>query len=230
MASGRRSTYIHWFLGPFGSFKLPQNPLPSWLDIMKKYKWERAIMVDGNNQTRGYLTYDQEMAIFSNIADELLELWKPSNITTMVRKKVQDKISRLVKVYKFLEKDYAKKAEKNENWKIDIHKEPGKSLEKFKKLFDIAQCQCFKNCTDPEMIISSICSCDFPAKIATLKHDENGFTDLEYYADQKFERVMLISASTDQKSTQKLQHARKTKRKTHDFQNPSREHSPFHGI
>ena len=30
---------------------------------------------------------------------------------------------------------------------------------------------------------------------------------------------MLISASTDQKSTQKLQHARKTKRKTHDFQN-----------
>ena len=171
-------------------FKLPQNPLPSWLDIMKKYKWERAIMVDGNNQTRGYLTYDQEMAIFSNIADELLELWKPSNITTMVRKKVQDKISRLVKVYKFLEKDYAKKAEKNENWKIDIHKEPGKSLEKFKKLFDIAQCQRFKNCTDPEMIISRKCSCDFSAKIATLKHDENGFTDLEYYTDQKFQRVM----------------------------------------
>ena len=67
MASGRRSTYIHWFLGPFGSFELPQNPLPSWLDIMKKYKWERAIMVDGNNQTRGYLTYDQEMAIFSKM-------------------------------------------------------------------------------------------------------------------------------------------------------------------
>ena len=60
-------------MGPFGSFKLPQNPLPSWLDIMKKYKWERAIMVDGNNQTRGYLTYDQEMAIFSNIANELLK-------------------------------------------------------------------------------------------------------------------------------------------------------------
>ena len=147
-------------------------------------------MVDGNNQTRGYLTYDQEMAIFSNIANELLELWKPSNITTIVRKKVQDKISRLVKVYKFLEKDYAKKAEKNENWKIDIHKEPGKSLEKFKKLFDIAQCQRFKNCTDPEMIISRKCSCDFSAKIATLKHDENGFTDLEYYTDQKFQRVM----------------------------------------
>ena len=115
---------------------------------------------------------------------------EPSNITTIVRKKGQDKISRLVKVYKFLEKDYAKKAEKNENWKIDIHKEPGKSLEKFKKLFDIAQCQRFKNCTDPEMIISRKCSCDFSAKIATLKHDENGFTDLEYYTDQKFQRVM----------------------------------------
>ena len=42
-------------------------------------------MVDGNNQTRGYLTYDQEMAIFSNIAIELVELWRPSNITTLMR-------------------------------------------------------------------------------------------------------------------------------------------------
>ena len=150
----------------FGSFKLPQNPLPSWFDIMKKYKWERALIVDGKNQTSGYLIYDQEIAIFSDIANELVELWKPSNITTMNLKTVQSKISRLVKTYKFLEKDYAKKASKNKNWKNDTLKEPGKSLEKFKKLFDIAECQ-----------------------------------------------------STDPKSTQKIQSALKTKRKSNDFEN-----------
>ena len=97
MSSGRRSTYIHWFLGQFGSFKLPQNPLPSWLDVMKKYKWERALITDGNNETRSYLKYDQESAIFSIIANELVEIWKPSNITTMNLKVVQDKVTRLVK-------------------------------------------------------------------------------------------------------------------------------------
>ena len=179
MSSRRRSTYVHWFLGQFGSFKLPQNPFPSWLDIMKKYKWERALITDGNNETRSYLKYDQEIAIFSSIANELIELWKPSNITTMNLKVVQDKVTRLVKTYKSLEKDYAKKAAKNENWKNDTHKEPAKSLEKFKKLFDIAQCQCFKNCSEPEMIIASNCLCNFPAKIGTLKHDENDHSSFQ---------------------------------------------------
>ena len=163
---------------------------------------------------------NDDLPIFNNIAEELINIWMPSNIPTFQLKAVKDKVGRLVKLFKDLDSNFKKKAEQKDDWKNDKMKEPGKSLEKFTKLFDISKCGCYRQCTKPEQFTEEKCKCEIDCRISNLKPqdkaNEKQFSDLEYYIDMRFDRKLFISVSIDANSTKKLNHAKRLKRKRND--------------
>jgi hypothetical protein len=158
--------------------KLSHTQLPTKSEVLSAYLLKC-------NQTDLQLTKERKAVIFSQLADNLIEIWVSASLKTIEK-------TQIIKMFQYLTEKYQtmcnstnykrKKNLKEDNFVSDMNRNP---------LFDVCICRCFKpifkRTINWETCTLSQCSCDF--KIAE--------SEWEFYKDQQQCRKLFISSAVD---------------------------------
>ena len=183
------SSSDHWLYGKtLDSFDF--SVLPRKIDVIRNYYFMKNFLL--NLRDRRQLHDDDLELIKMALVRDLCDIWTTSNVPFVEQFRVKVRISELIEEAQSLERSRVSLYKNNYIW-IE------KTLATYEILFDLSKCRCYRYCKSAEEIIASKCTCSLESgkKIPNIKQSEKDFTDLEFYSDQKFARILRIATSID---------------------------------
>ena len=176
-----RSDTTHWFFGQYLS-DISDNCLPLKIEAVRLYLFKC------HEKSKSRLLEKDKNEIFNQIASRFIEVWVKASLPVKTEGAIRVQIKREIKsILDVLIRETPQSV--SESWKSKVTENY-----KLNKILDICSCTCFVNAPKCDINVEA-CHCPTKLKIPA--------EEIDFYADQKFERNMQITSYRDLKTTQK---------------------------
>ena len=164
-----RSSTPHYLFGE-AIFNLDESLLPSKLEIIQYYFYMVQFLKNVNENRQ--LSEKDYLSLKKIILSDVLAIWHSSSIPVKKETTIKTQLYELI--------SGAETLDKNKHYLKGNTEEISKIRDKYKVLFDIAQCPCFRKKSETK------CKCEIVEyQISTVKPSDKEFSDLEFYLDNK---------------------------------------------